>query len=302
MLQLKHLYLTALITTTSLIVGCGGGGGSSSTTKTPAPAPTPTSSEQCASRDMATGMNCITLEGRDTLAYIPATINDETSLAIFLHGAPGETDKVMNIFNGKQIADTYNMISLAPEGNKSDYEWDSQVTNSGNINLDINYLLSLIDEVRSQQGIAGKKVYVFGYSAGGFMAYKLACLIPESITAIVALAGQYRGNLEACPTATPINIHHFHSPFDKDVPYSGREFGSIASVADTIALWSIKNGCSGIVTSEEAAGVTATSDKTTTEFYQDCSHSLALSIMETVDHEDDYQADKLLNIYQYLLQ
>lgn len=300
MILSNRILTSSALLVSTLLIGCGGGGGSSSK-KVVDPIPV-TQSNQCVGQDLAASHSCIAVDGRETLAYIPNDINAETSLAVFLHGAPGSTRKVMDIFDAKSLADNFNLIALAPDGNSSDYEWDSQNISADNVNLDIDYLTAIIGKVRAEQSVPAEKVYVFGYSAGGFMAYKLACKVPEMLTAIISLAGQYRGDIEACPTSTPVNVHHFHSPFDKDVPYGGRDFGKIASVADTMAIWTTKNGCSGDVSSVEGPGVTATSAKTTTESYRDCSHSLALSVMETVDHEDDYMADRLTEYYAYLFE
>ncbi|NMP33521.1 alpha/beta fold hydrolase [Thalassotalea sp. M1531] len=294
----KLLQISAVVLSTTLLFACGGGGSSSNKTQKPDNTIT---TKTCAGVNLNDSYNCIRVDSRDSLAFVPSTISAETSIAIFLHGAPGSPSKVMNIFDAENLANSYDMIALGPKGNASDYEWDSQNIDANNTNLDINYLVKLIDEVRANYNLSSEKVYVFGYSAGGFMAYKLACKVPESITAIVSLAGQYRGDLDACPTSTPMNIHHLHSPFDKDVPYGGRAFGEIASVDDTIALWAIKNGCSDEIISTEGAGITQSSAKTTTNLYQGCTHQLGLSIMETVEHEDNYQADKLLDTFKHLL-
>jgi polyhydroxybutyrate depolymerase len=289
--KIKTLSINLLII--SAISACGGGGDS----KKPAIVE---ESNRCGKSTLNSSQSCIVLDNRSTISYVPASGDQYSGIAIFLHGAPGTPTKVSNIFGSKMIADKFNLVSLVPEGNGSNYEWNS--TNNGLVETpDIDFLTSLIDNVQSKYTFSDEKVYVFGYSAGGFMAYKLACQIPEKLTAIISLAGQFRGDFDACSTSTPIALHHLHSAIDKDVPFDGRINGGIASVPDTIAFWQHKNGCSDVIEETIQGGVTATSSKTLTEKYTGCVNSVALSHLDLVDHEDVYVADSLLATYEYLL-
>ncbi|MFD2167251.1 alpha/beta hydrolase family esterase [Thalassotalea euphylliae] len=278
-----------------------GGGGSSNSSGTSKKSPQQDTAT-CTGAQISNVFSCITIDERESISYIPTTVNEDTRIALFLHGAPGSANKVMNIFDAKAIADKHNFIVLAPEGNKSLYEWDSQNIPADNANKDIDYILALIDQVQAENSQINTDLFVFGYSAGGFMAYKLACKIPERISGIVSLAGQYRGDLEACSTATPVSIHHLHSPVDADVPYNGRSNGNIASVDDTIALWKVKNGCSDLFTQSTGPGMTEGSDRTEHNTYDGCTHSLTLSIMSGVQHEADYQASQLMATYEYMFE
>ncbi|SEL88340.1 polyhydroxybutyrate depolymerase [Colwellia chukchiensis] len=291
----KHLTLSMLLCGT--LMACGGGGTSESHNVA---APSVPPANQCGQSIIDDSQSCAVIDGRAAITFAPASQNQYAGVAIFLHGAPGKPTKVANIFNAKHIAEQFNLVSIAPEGNGSDYQWDS-TNNSLTSSKDIDYLSALIDDIESQYSFTDSKVFIFGYSAGGFMAYKLACQMPERLTAIISLAGQYRGNFENCATATPVAVHHLHSQSDRDVPYSGRSNGNIASVDDTIAFWQQKNGCG---TDKEVLlqdGVTDASTKTESEIYTTCVKSVGLSKLSLVGHEDDYIAEKLLATFQYLL-
>ena len=293
--------LTLLTSTTSVLLSlvltaCGGGGGGSKSTPTP-PVEQPV---QCAGMSLDGGYECLTVSNRDSLIYQPAG-QDAQGIALFLHGAPGTPNKVAKIFDAKMLADSYNLVAISPKGNASVWGWQSNNSGQDVANSDTDYLAELITQVKADYNVSSDKLYIFGYSAGGFMAYKLACAMPEQITAIVSLAGQYRGDLAACTTSTPVNLHHFHSPTDGDVPFDGREFGNILSVDDTIAHWQTKNGCDLSTQNIEQSGVINSSQQTITERYQNCAKSLALSKMTNVPHEANYQAQALLDIYGYLL-
>jgi polyhydroxybutyrate depolymerase len=306
-MNISKLKLTKSIATTILLCGalaaCSGGSSSSEKVQPPPPPPPPKTitPDRCGKSAIDETQSCLIIDDRAAITYAPASQTQYAGVAIFLHGAPGEPTKVSGIFDAKVIAEKFNLVSIAPEGNGSIYEWNSSNNGLEAITPDVDYLVSVIDDIQTQYSFTDEKVYIFGYSAGGFMAYKLACRIPDRLTAVISLAGQYRGNLDNCSTSSPVAIHHMHSPSDQDVPFSGRANGNIASVTDTIAFWQQKNGCGAEKELLVQDGVTAASPKTDTEIYQGCVKSIGLSKLNLVAHEDDYIAEKLLATYEYLL-
>ena len=300
----KKLSKTKIVLINLLIIfavsACGGGRKNEPIKVPEIPEKVIVNPDLCGKSAMEENQSCIVIDGRATITYANPNESQYAGIAIFLHGAPGKPVKVSNIFGSKMIADKYNLVSMAPEGNNSPYEWNSS-NNNIDSTPDINYLIDVINDLQTQHSFSDDKIYVFGYSAGGFMAYKLACQIPARFTAIITLAGQFRGDFDACSTSTPIAVHHLHSLTDREVPFDGRENGSIASVPDTIAFWQIKNGCSIEIEETIQGGVTATSSQTRTEKYTGCVSSVALSHLDSVAHEDDYVAESLLATYEYLL-
>lgn len=287
----KKSMINLTIASCSLLLGCGGSGGK----KAEQPSPTPIITT-CAGQSLELGTSCITLENREAIIYKPN--NTIKGIALFLHGAPGSPKKVSKIFNAKSISDSEQLISVSPQGINEKWGWQS-VNDSANANqTDVDFILNLLTKVRTDNNIATDKVYIFGYSAGGFMAYKLACQMPEYITAIVSLAGQYRGDFSACPTSTPVLLHHFHSPQDREVPIKGREVGEIKSVAETLAHWLLINGCSETFTTEEHPKVSSASNGTETQIWQGCVKEVSFSALNNVSHEASYNAEVLKQIYK----
>ncbi len=284
-----------------ILTGCGGGSSNEKSQPVPAPTPSvPTATAKCGQYSIDSDQSCITIGNRSAITYASNDTSEYSGLAIFLHGAPGAPTKVSEIFGSKAIADKFNLVSIAPKGNNSSYEWTS-TNNTLSETPDVDYLINVIDEAQSKYTFTDNKIFIFGYSAGGFMAYKLACKIPERLSAVISLAGQFRGDFDACSTSTSIAVHHLHSTIDKEVPFFGRDNGNIASVPDTIAFWQNKNGCSTVIEETIQAGVTAASTETRTEKYTDCVNSVALSYLDSVAHESNYIAESLLSTYEYLL-
>jgi polyhydroxybutyrate depolymerase len=252
---------------------------------------------KCAGRTLDADSLCVGVGQREAILYKPADQTENKGIALFLHGAPGHAKKVMGIFGAKAIAQKQGLIALAPEGNGTDYGWDSVNQARTNPNADTAFISELLTNVRAEHNISSDKLYVFGYSAGGFMGYTLACEIPESITAMVSLAGQFRGDFASCTTSTPVQIHHLHSHSDRDVPYSGRVEGLVRSVDDTIAFWTNKNGCSDQTSVSQQPGVTASSSGSSSLSYQGCMENVTLTTLTQVPHEAAYLPEQLQTIF-----
>ena len=285
--NLMPLSITSLLAL--LVFGCGGSGNDESTTP---PLNTPLAA-QCAGSSLDSGASCVSLDSRDAIVYKP---NGEIKgIVLFLHGAPGTPQKVNNIFNAKAIATDMQLLAVAPEGSNDSWGWAS--VNNNATTTDVVFIEQLLTKLRAENTITSDNVYMFGYSAGGFMGYKLACQIPEQITALVSLAGQFRGEFTQCNTSTAITLHHFHSSADTDVPINGRNTGNIKSVNDTIAHWRNINGCDATSNTISHPGVIGSSSGTQTEIWQNCVLNVSFSNMTNVPHEAAYDDEILRQIY-----
>ncbi|WP_144213458.1 alpha/beta hydrolase family esterase [Shewanella donghaensis] len=283
---------TIIVLSISLIglLGCGGGSDSKPATK---PAK---QTETCVGQALLEGASCLSFQNREAVVYQPTGV--PTAIAIFLHGAPGHPNKVIQLFDGKMLANTASWLSVAPQGGAGGTWGWSSLNDVQASNIDVNYVSDLLDELTARYNVTSDKVYIMGYSAGGFMAYKLACQIPEKLTAVISLAGQFRGEFEECPTSTAIALHHFHSPSDTDVPMEGRAFGDITSVGNTLNHWRLINGCAETSTITENTGVTSTSSGTATTQWDNCFKPVSFSSMANVSHESSYLSEVLYDIYK----
>lgn len=289
--RLAHrLTLSITVIIATLLSGCGGGndGGGASE-----PITSPTA--KCAGTTLDSGASCVTLGSRDAIVYKP---NGEIKgIALFLHGAPGTPKKVSHIFNAKSMTADQQLLSVSPQGSHDFWGWESTNDGESKSTKDVDFIVNLLTQLKADNNISSDKLYVFGYSAGGFMAYKLACHIPEQITAVVSLAGQFRGDFTHCTTSTAITLHHFHSPADTDVPMSGRNTGNIQSVTNTLAHWHNISGCDATSNTISHPGVISASTSTETQTWQNCTRDISFSKMDKVSHESPYDDAILRQIY-----
>lgn len=116
---------------------------------------------------------------------------------------------------------------------------------------DVGFVREIISTLSTQLSIDRKRIYAAGMSNGGMMAYRLVCEMPDTFTAIAAVAGT--DNTSQCTPKNPASILHIHAQNDDRVLYNGgagRKFGDVSKVTDftpvpaTVSKWVAHNSCS----------------------------------------------------------
>lgn len=186
---------------------------------------------------------------REFIRHVPALYSAQqpTPLVIVLHGL-GDNMQNMSQAGFHQIADTANFIVLTPQALMDDLTqataWNSGAGTLGigpNLNVDdVGFISALIDSTAAQFNIDPNRVYVTGFSNGGFMSNRLACELNDRIAAIASVAGTIGGNI-TCNPGRAVPVCHFHGTSDSNVGYGGSFFGN--SVAEWINFWRTNNAC-----------------------------------------------------------
>jgi polyhydroxybutyrate depolymerase len=111
---------------------------------------------------------------------------------------------------------------------------------------DVAYLGSLIEEISAEWNVDSKRVFVFGHSNGGFMAYRMACERADLVAAVVSLAGATWKDQAACDPSQPVSVLQIHGDADSDVAYDGGTlFAEHPGAIETVSIWSGYDGCDG---------------------------------------------------------
>jgi len=113
---------------------------------------------------------------------------------------------------------------------------------------DAAFVLSAIGEVASRLPTDRAHVYVAGFSAGGRLAYHLACRAPAQFAAVAVVSGSV---LDArCRPPVPVPIIAFHGTADDEVPYTEASETPVAklvtgtdSMPPAIQLWAALDRC-----------------------------------------------------------
>ncbi len=189
--------------------------------------------------------------------YIPAIYDSSqpVPLVMALHGLGDNANNFQGVgFN--QIANTQNFIAVYPNALTDPLlgasGWSAGVNPLNNID-DVGFLNALLDTIQREYSVDTNRIFVCGFSLGGFMTHRLACESGERIAAIASVAGTMPAPLvSACvPNAMP--VLHIHGTSDQTIPY---DFGVIFFVvtnlgADSTAhYWATHNGCNASFTSD----------------------------------------------------
>lgn len=129
---------------------------------------------------------------RSFLAYVPLQLPAGAPLVIVLHGSlmNGAMMRKWTGYEFDRIADKDKFVVLYPDGfkgNWNDCRTDARFPAKTAHIDDVAFIEAMIARLRTQQGIDPKRVYVFGYSNGGHMGFRMAMEHADDIAAIAAV-------------------------------------------------------------------------------------------------------------------
>ena len=141
----------------------------------------------------------IEFDGRPVVLILPEhydTGNDRISLVIHLHGAvpfPNAPDLGLEASGYPGLPSKYRVMVAAPRASLNPtlglYAWDAllSLVGCGPINAnDVGFLNELLNKLLDEYPVDPQRVYIYGYSSGGAMAHRMACVNAERFAGIVA--------------------------------------------------------------------------------------------------------------------
>lgn len=193
--------------------------------------------------------------GRGEIPVTVPTDYDEdvpTPLIVALHGYTSSGPWVDNYMGFSNIADDYGFITVAPTGLREPGGDENTFWNASNAccnfygveTNDVDYIISIIDELKSRYNIDANQVYLTGHSNGGFLSYRIAYEHPETIAAIASLAGAMDQERAEAPAA-PVHVLQIHGTADEVISYSGGDIqeNRYTSAVGSVRRWADYNGC-----------------------------------------------------------
>jgi len=150
--------------------------------------------------------------------YVPSIYSESEPVPIVfnLHGGASTASGYLNsIGDMRPIADTANFIVIYPQAttdSSGDPTWHLGGENSKSTSVDdVGFVSHIIDEVSSIYSVDLDRIYVTGFSNGGYLAYEIACLLSNRIAGIGSVAGHmFIDTYNYCNPSHPtplINIH-----------------------------------------------------------------------------------------------
>jgi polyhydroxybutyrate depolymerase len=117
---------------------------------------------------------------------------------------------------------------------------------------DVAFVDALVAEMHNRLCIDARRIFATGFSNGGFLSHRLACERADVFAAVAPVSGVM--GIASCTPSRPMPVLHIHGTADAVVPYDGSVALGFGSVADTIAGWVARDGCSPTPTSVFARG------------------------------------------------
>ena len=193
------------------------------------------------------GRNTIQIgeQTRHYRVHVPASYsgNEPVPLLLVFHmlTASGRTAEWLTGFN--QTAEEQGFIVVYPDGYKATWAEGSNLYAADQEDIDdVAFISALIDELAARYVIDREKVYVTGFSSGGFMAQRLGCELGSKVSAIASVGATITNNvLQDCAPQKPMPVLVIHGLEDIDVPLNGNM--DYASVPETVHFWSQHNHC-----------------------------------------------------------
>ena len=190
---------------------------------------------------------------------LPETLQpgERVPLLLVLHGFGVSSGLLIAKAGLNRVADQRKFAYLAPEGAR-----DAQgrpFWNSGKSCCDLEHqqtedvrrLRELLAANLTHASIDPKRVFVIGYSNGGFMAQRLACDIGDRIAGVVSVAGAAPSPDVPCVQSSPLAVLEIHGDADPVVHYQGgtvfdrTDVEAHVSALDTVKYWAQRLSCRG---------------------------------------------------------
>jgi len=216
---------------------------------------------------------------REYIIYVPQTYTptSPTPVLFAFHGGSGYANDFMNYeADFRLISDTAGFILVYPQASSDSNGipiWNLGGVNSKATDVDdVGYISHLIDKISEFYSVDRDRVYVTGFSNGGYLSFELACKLSSEIAAFASVAGHmFIDTYNDCSPTHPtpflsINgtednydgIEGYYLPIDNSnnywIEYNNTDLNpEIIEIEDTnttdgssVQYYSWKNGTNGV--------------------------------------------------------
>ena len=133
---------------------------------------------------------------RDYILFVPDSYdeNENTPIVFNLHGGSSTAEEQLNyISDMRSLSDNEKFILVYPQAS-SDANgipiWNLGGVNSKATDVDdVGYISHLVDRISEFYSVDRDRIYVTGFSNGGYLSFELACKLSSKIAAFASVAG-----------------------------------------------------------------------------------------------------------------
>lgn len=197
---------------------------------------------------------------RSYYVYAPASARNgqPAPMVIAFHGGGGGAEVFVQRMGLRQMADRYGMVLVVPQGlgrkRAGRGSWNAQSMSAGgyaeNAGVDdVGFVNALLSNVPGSYAIDRNRIFAMGFSKGGMMAYRAACVLRGQISAVAVVSATVSS--ANCPNPQGVSVLHIHGTSDQNVPFNGGVGAMTAAANDWppvrrgLGFFTSANQCSG---------------------------------------------------------
>ena len=211
---------------------------------------------------------------RSYTLYVPPSYDpaQPTPLVIGLHGRTDTGAGFAYLLDLNPVADEHGFIAVYPDGiaREWNYPRGGQYFQDTEID-DTAFLRALVEDLARDLNIDQQRLYITGFSNGGFMTQRLACEGADQFAAFASVGATLYPEFETlCEDTRPVPVLLMHGTYDASVPWVGSVYDGIEiafSMPDTALFWAMHNQCEPAKTTYELLPQGGDSPETTVYHY-----------------------------------
>ncbi len=170
------------------------------------------------------------------IVYRPGSLpgGQKVPLLIALHGAGGGPQSMEGLSHFEYVARQYGFVVAFPGSCNDLHPWGTP--------QDFTYMTALIGQLIASQNIDPSRVYIAGFSAGGYETWQIGCHLSGQVAAIAVVSGAMNGRLySSCALSRPVSELLMVGTNDSS-RFTGIP-GRLPSPFQTTARWRALDGC-----------------------------------------------------------
>jgi len=177
--------------------------------------------------------------------YIPTSYDasQPVPLVLMFHMRSGFGWLMQEISNFNAVAESGGFIVVYPDGVGNSWADGRGISAADQAGVDdVAFTAALIDHLSEQYAIDLGRVYAAGFSNGGMLALRLACELPDRITAVAAVSSSMPQSVQAaCHPGRAIPVLMMNGTADDVIPLNGKT--GLVSVSEALLTWVDIGGC-----------------------------------------------------------
>lgn len=184
-----------------------------------------------------------TVGGRSRRVLYLRPVANPTGLVpaiVVLHYAGGNSEEMANLIELGQLVRDTGVWAILPNSRGRNWAFDPVRDRSGLD--DVGLITRIIDNAVAAYPIDARRVYLTGFSSGGFMTQRYVCEHPERVAAAAYVSSTLLDSLrKVCKPALPTPIIGMHGNRDTKVSYNKKT--GLSSAPDTALFFAKINQC-----------------------------------------------------------